>query len=149
MNYRKPSKSLPAPCIVERGTIINKDDIKRLLRDIPYVRYVYIIDNCIHSEGKGRLKEVFINPCQSTMIANGNLYINIQSFDYLQLSQSSSEAETYFDLVQDNRQLRLIPISRSLYDPDLPENIDEATIEVMVAEALSARLDVQLDDEEL
>ncbi|MGV2829044.1 hypothetical protein [Myxosarcina sp. GI1(2024)] len=146
MNYHDSPKSLPAPCIVERGTIVNKDDIKRLLQDITWVRYIYTIDNCIDTEGKGRLKEVFINSCQSTMIANGNLYINIQSFDYLELGKSL-QAETYFDLIQENCQLRLIPISRSCYDPSLSDNIDEVTLEVMVAEALSAHLDVRLDDE--
>ena len=53
-----------------------------------------------------------------------------------------------FDLIQDNRQLRLIPISNNTLNREQNEGINAAAIEAMVTEVLSARLDVQLDDEE-
>jgi hypothetical protein len=136
----------PAPCIVDFGTVVNKDDMRRLLNDLCHVRYFHSIDRQLLSEGQGYILEVFNDDRQSTLIANGNIYINVQSFDYLQLSQSSSQ-ETCFDLVQEHRTLRLIPVSVQNSEQILTRNIDAATIEAMVTDALSARLDVQLDDD--
>ncbi|MGL5873397.1 MAG: hypothetical protein ACRC2R_13700 [Xenococcaceae cyanobacterium] len=138
---------LPAPCIIDSGTVVNKDDMKRLLNDLYRVRYLHTIDGNLQSEGEGSLVEVFIDPCQSTLIANGNLYLNIQSFDYLQLHQSDRN-QTYFDLIQDNRQLRLIPVSQSEQEPEETSNFDASTIEDVVTKVLSARWDVQFDDED-
>ena len=147
MSKEQTPRQLPAPCIIDSGTIVSKDDMKRLLNDLCHVHYLHTIDEELHSEGKGWILEVFNHPCQSTLIANGNLYINIQSFDYIQLSQSP-EGENYFDLIQDNRRLRLIPIVNSKPEPASVKNIDAATIEAMVTEVLSARWDVQLDDDD-
>ena len=148
MSQQHQLNPLPAPCIVDTGIIVNQDDIKRLLKDLCWVRYVHLLDNQIQSEGKGLIKEIFSDPCQSTLIANRNLYINLQSFDYLKLSKST-EKQTSFVLIQDNRQLHLIPESKSPQDLVSHRNsIDAATIEAMVTDVLSARLDVQLDDEE-
>lgn len=147
MSKHQSMESLPAPCIVEEGIVINQDDIKRLLADLCHVSYVHTIDGKASSEGKGFIQEIFSDANQSTMIANKKIYINLQSFDYLRLSKSTEE-QAYFDLVQDNRQLRLIPISRTIQPQTIPKNLDAETIEAMVAEVLSARLDVQLDDED-
>ena len=147
MNQHPRSQQIPAPCIVDIGTIVNKDDIKRLLSDLCRVYYIHSLDNQVQSEGQGCVIEVFNDPNQSTLVANSNLYINIQSFDFLQLSKSEDE-ETFFDLIQDNRQLRLIPISRVTPERDLEQTIDTATIEAMMTEVLSAHLDVQFDDDE-
>ena len=147
MNQHSQSRQRPAPCIVDIGTIVNKDDIKRLLNDLCHVRYIHSLDNQIQSEGQGCVIEVFNDPQQSTLVANSNLYINIQSFDFLQLNKSSEE-ETCFDLIQDNRQLRLIPISKSYPEGDLEKTINPAAIEAMMTGVLSAHLDVQFDDDE-
>ena len=147
MSKEQTPRQLPAPCIIDSGTIVSKDDMKRLLNDLCHVHYIHTIDGKLHSEGKAWILEVFNHPCQSTLIANGNLYINIQSFDYIQLSQSPNQ-ETYFDLIQDNRRLRLIPIVNSKPEQTSGKNIDAATIEAMVTEVLSARWDVQLDDDD-
>ena len=80
------------------------------------------------------------------MIANQKIYLNIQSFDYLQLSKSTDN-EACFDLIQDNRRLRLIPVSH-LRERTIAKHFDAEAIEAMVTEVLSARLDVQLDDED-
>jgi hypothetical protein len=147
MNHHQKNHNIPAPCIIDDGTIVNKEDIKRLLNDLGYVRYIHTIDSQFHSEGKGWIVEVFNDPQQSTLVANNNLYLNIQSFDCLQLSKSEKN-ETYFDLIQDNRQLRLIPIAQASTERDFSKNIDADTIEAMMTEVLSARFDVQFDDEE-
>ncbi|MGB5631706.1 MAG: hypothetical protein WBM44_17945 [Waterburya sp.] len=147
MSKHHGMESLPAPCIVEEGIVINQDDIKRLLADLCHVRYVHTIDGEASSEGKGFIQEIFSDSNQSTLIANRKIYINIQSFDYLRLSKSTEE-QACFDLIQDNRQLRLIPISRVTQPQTISKNLDAETIEAMVAEVLSAHLDVQLDDED-
>ena len=146
MSKHQGMKFIPAPCIVDRGTLINHEDIKRLLADLCHVYYVHSMDGQITSEGKGFIQEIFNDSHQSTLIANQKIYININSFDYLQLSKCTSD-ESYFDLIQDNRQLRLIPISRKERTQTMCKDIDAETIEAMVTEVLSARLDVQLDDE--
>jgi 7-keto-8-aminopelargonate synthetase-like enzyme len=147
MSYDKTSDNLPAPCIIESGTIVNKDDIRRLLKDLKHVRYIHTLDSLVMNEGEGCLKEIFADPHQATLIANNNLYINICSFDYLQL-HNSPEKETYIDLIQDNRQLRLIPLSNSSANLYSVQNIDPATLEAMVTQVLSAKWDVQFDDDD-
>lgn len=78
---------LPAPCIVDSGTVVNKQDIRRLLCDLGPVRYRYTQgDHCI-SEGEGYVVEVFSDPNEATLVTNHSLYLNICSFDYLELSQ--------------------------------------------------------------
>ena len=146
MSKPQGMKSIPAPCIIDRGTLINHDDIKRLLADLCHVSYVHSMDGRVTSEGKGFIQEIFDDSHQSTLIANQKIYININSFDYLELSRSTND-ESCFDLIQDNRQLRLIPISRKNRTQTMCKDIDAEAIEAMVTEVLSARLDVQLDDE--
>ncbi|MGK7874965.1 MAG: hypothetical protein AB4426_17190 [Xenococcaceae cyanobacterium] len=148
MSHNKTPHQIPAPCIIHSGTIVNKEDIRRLLNDLDCVRYIHTLDGNVQNEGEGWVLEVFADPHQATLIANHNLYINIESFDYLQLYQSP-EQETYFDLIQDNRQLRLIPLSNSLQDhQEATGNLDVAVLEAMVTQVLSAKWDVQLDDDD-
>lgn len=147
MNYDPASLSLPAPCIVDDGILVNKDDIKRLLSDLGHVRYVHTVDGKLLSAGEGWIVEVFADAHQSTLVANHSLYLNVQSFDYLQL-HSSQENQACFDLVQDSRQLRLIPLASNLPDPEIARDLDPVTLEEMVTQVLSAKWDVQLDDDE-
>jgi hypothetical protein len=91
--------------------------------------------------------EVFADSHQSTLVANHSLYLNVFSFDYLRLTRSP-DGENYFDLVQDNRQLRLIPLTNPLQDPDVRRRFDADTLEAMVTRVLSAKWDVQFEDEE-
>jgi hypothetical protein len=147
MSYDPQFHPLPAPCIIDSGTIVNKDDIRRLLNDLGHVHYIHSLDGQIQNEGEGWILEVFCDPHQSTLVANHTLYINIQSFDYLHLQQSPTQ-ETYFDLIQDNRQLRLIPLSNCLQDQEITPNLDVATLEAMVTQVLSAKWDVQIDDDD-
>ena len=147
MSKRQGTKSLPAPCIVDEGIVIKHDDIRRLLADLCHVRYIHKIGEQEASKGEGYIQEIFSDSSQSTLIANRKIYINLQSFDYLRLSKSTQQ-EARFDLIQDNLQLSLIPISRSVSPSTIAKNIDAETIEAMVADVLTARLDVQLDDED-
>ena len=146
MNYQHVGDTkLPAPCLVDAGVVVNKVDMHRLLNDLGRVRYIHEQDGQVVKEGEGYVLEVFADPQQSTLVANHTLYLNVHSFDYLELS-SSSEQETYFDLVQDNRRLRLIPLSNPLQE-QTTRSLNAAALEAMVAEALSASWDVCLDDD--
>jgi hypothetical protein len=147
MSQNQPSHQFPAPCIVDSGTVVNKADIHRLLSDLGRVRYIHDIEGQLQSEGEGWILEVFFDGDRATLVANRRLYLNVLSFDYLQLYQSP-EQETYFDLIQDNRRLRLIPIASAEQDQEIVSNIDAATLEAMVTQVLSAKWDVQLDDED-
>jgi hypothetical protein len=140
------SKRSPAPCIVDMGTVINKHDIQRLLSDLGRVRYLHSQDGVIATEGEGYILEVFADPYRSTLVANHALYLNVHSFDYLELGQLPDQQPT-FDLVQDSRTLRLLPLTNPLQE-DYTRTLDEAALEAVVAEVLSAGLDVQIDDEE-
>lgn len=147
MSYDQPSRNagLPAPCIIDTGTIVDKRDMQRLLADLSRVRYIHSQDGKPTSQGEGCILEVVADPHRATLIANHALYLNVHSFDYLELSQSEEEA--YFDLIQDTRQLRLIPLSNPLQDHS-SRNLNAAALEAMVAEVLSASWDVHLDDDE-
>ena len=144
MNKHQGMESLPAPCIVDEGIIVNQDDIRRLLADLCHVRYVHKLGGQETSQGQGYVREIFSDNHQSTLIANQKIYLNLQSFDYLRLS-ISTEGNTCFDLIQGDRQLSLIPISHLAKSHEIAKNIDAAAIEAVVTDVLNARFDVQLD----
>ncbi|MEA5536497.1 hypothetical protein [Crocosphaera sp. XPORK-15E] len=147
MSHDHTSQPFPAPCIIDFGIIINAEDIKRILNDLGRVRYIHTLDGQLQSEGEGWIVEVFSDPHQATIVANRSLYLNVQSFDYLQLQQSDTQT-AYFDLIQDNRRLRLIPVTHSSPIPDSNSNLDAAALEAMVTQVLAAKWDMQLDDED-
>lgn len=146
MSYSQSPSQLPAPCIIDSGIIVNKQDMQRLLIDLGRVRYVHSLDGKLQGEGEGCILEVFADPHQSTMIANHAIYLNVESFDYLQLTPGEDK-ETYFDLIQDNRQLRLICLSNPLQEPSI-RNFNADALEAVVTQVLSAQLDVQLDNDD-
>jgi len=145
MNYSS-STPLPAPCIVDSGIIVHKDDIQRLLNDLRQVRYFHIQDDRTVATGEGFVMDVFSDPALSTLVANHTLYINVASFDFLELTQSS-ESCSQFDLVQDNRRLRLVPLSNPLQEAEC-RSLKVAALEAMMNEVLSASWDVRLDGED-
>jgi len=136
---------LPAPCIVDTGIIVNKQDMRRLLASLSQVRYSHKQDRKVQSEGEGYVLEVFSDPHRSTLIANHALYLNVDSFDYLELGQLA-EQESYFDLIQEERQLRLIPLSNPLQE-QTTRSLNAAALEAVMTQVLSANWDVQLDDD--
>ena len=145
MSQDHTSHPLPAPCIIDFGIIINNEDMRRILNDLGRVHYIHTLDEEVQSEGEGWIVEVFSDPQQGTIVANRSLYLNVQSFDYLQLHRSPTQ-ETYFDLMQDHRCLRLIPITHPPQTPEFSSNLDAATLEAMVTQVLAAKRDVQLDN---
>ena len=145
MSHPQSQHQIPAPCIIDTGIIVNKQDMGRLLTDLGRVRYIHTLDGKLQNEGEGYVLEVFADPQRSTLIANHTLYLNVQSFDYLQLNQSP-EKQVYFDLIQDNRQLRIIPLSNPLQEQSTQQFNAEA-LEAMVTQVLSAKWDVQIDDD--
>jgi hypothetical protein len=140
------SERSPAPCIVDTGTIINKQDMHRLLTDIGRVRYIHSQDGVMTTDGEGRVLEVFADPSRATLVANHAMYLNVQSFDYLELGLTEDD-QPYFDLVQDSRTLRLIPLTNPLM-AEHSQDLNAAALEAVVAEVLAAGWDVQIDDEE-
>ncbi|MGC9503542.1 hypothetical protein [Baaleninema sp.] len=141
---RSSDTRIPAPCIIETGLIVNKRDMQRVLGDLHQVRYLYLQDGEPHSRGEAYVVEVFSDPQQSTILANRSLYLNVASFDYLELKRGDG-ANTYFDLVQESRQLRLIPVTSPLVDRSESEFSDD-TLESVLAQVISAKLDAQIDD---
>ncbi len=135
-----------APCIIDRGILYQKQDMQRLLKDLGHVRYIHRYEDKTLGEGEGCIVEVFADAQRATMVANHTLYLNMCSFDYLELLPSP-DGGSYFDLVQDGCRLRLVPLSSPM-DRPLTGAFDTATLEVMMAEVLSANLDAQLDDDE-
>lgn len=89
--------------------------------------------------------EVFANPQRSTLVANHALYLNVYSFDYLELKQSPQQ-QSFFDLVQEGTCLRLIPLSTPLQERR-DRNLNVSTIEAMMEQVLSARWDAEIDDD--
>lgn len=140
------SKRSPAPCIVDTGTIINKQDIQRLLTDLGRVQYAHIQEGVLLNQGEGFILEVFADPQRATLVANHGLYLNVQSFDFLELALSE-DSRPHYDLVQDTRILRLIPLSNPLMEQH-SHNLNAATLEAVVAEVLAAGWDMQIDDED-
>jgi hypothetical protein len=145
MNHHLPDTKIPAPCIINTGLIVNKLDIRRLLGDLGRVRYVYTQEGKLQSEGEGDVMEVFANPQRSTLVANNALYLNVYSFDYLELKQSQDK-ETYFDLMQEGTCLRLIPMTTPSQERK-DRSLNVSTIEAMMEQVLSARWDAEIDDD--
>lgn len=145
MSHHLPDTRIPAPCIINTGIIVNKLDIRRLLADLGRVHYIYTQEGQLQSEGDGDVMEVFTNPQRSTLVANHALYLNVHSFDYLELKQSPQQ-ETYFDLMQEGMCLRLIPLSTPQQERR-ERNLNVSAIEAMMEQVLSARWDAEIDDD--
>ncbi|HIK54245.1 MAG TPA: hypothetical protein IGS37_03665 [Synechococcales cyanobacterium M55_K2018_004] len=136
---------VPAPCIVDTGILVNKQDMHRLLCDLGRVRYSYFQDGKLTNEDEGFVMEVFADPVRTTIVANHALYLNVCSFDYLELKQEGGQV--HFELNQENRYLRLTPLTNPLQEQS-QRTLDAATLEAVVTEVLSAGWDMRFDDEE-
>jgi len=105
-NFRHASH---APCIVNEGVLINKKDIRRALETLESVKYAYMVDGSVISEGEGVVVKVFSNPETSTLVVNGCLFLNILSFNYLRFSPHNNNLSV-IELVDDIKTLRLTPV---------------------------------------
>lgn len=97
------------------------------------------------SKGTGYIMDVFAEPGLSTLVANQSLYLNVYSFDYIQLEKLPGD-QACFRLVQENRCLQLVPLTTPIKE-QATRNIDPVDLEAIVAEALSASWDACLDDD--
>lgn len=147
MNHSESPDLLPAPCIVDVGTLVNKEDMRRLLGDLTHVRYQHWLDERLQGAGEAYIAEVFADPQQATLVANGIMHLNVCSFDCLRLCADGT-GQAYFDLVQDNRQLRLTPLSDPFGNRRIDRELAPGDLEAMVAQVLSAKSDVQFDGED-
>lgn len=145
MNHRQSTTRLPAPCIVDRGVVINQQDMQKLLSGLGRVHYTYSQDGAVASEGEGVIVEVFADDVQATLVANAALYINVCSFDYLKIDRDTSNNSS-FALVQENQVLHLTPQTSWLQD-DPSDDIDEAALEAVFDRVLLANFDASTDDE--
>jgi hypothetical protein len=131
---------------VDKGVVPNKQDIQRLLADLDRVRYLHFQNGIIISQGEGYVQEVFADSQRATLVANRTLYLNVQSFDYLELHQSLDD-EVSFDLVRGDCHLRLIPLSNPLEEP-IDRSLNASALDAVVADVLSANWDTHNDDGE-
>ncbi|MCT0254792.1 hypothetical protein KQ311_13360 [Synechocystis sp. CS-94] len=147
MNHEFHPLPLPAPCVIEQGILVNKEDMQRALNDLGQVNYYYQLDGKSQAEGQGWILDVFSDGQQATIVINQSLYLNVNSFDYLEISLDH-QGKTIVDLWQESRQLRLVPLGDW---PSPKENCHQfmaLDLEEAVAEVLAARLDVQRDQQE-
>ncbi len=147
MNPEFTSPLLPAPCIINQGILVQKEDMERALNDLGKVNYNYQLDGTSQTEGQGWILDVFSDPTQATIVLNQSLYLNVNSFDYLEIGLDE-EGKTIIDLWQETRQLRLIPLDNLLFPQDGNNHFIPADLEAAVSEVLSAQLDVQMDQED-
>ncbi|MEM1242091.1 MAG: hypothetical protein AAGI45_19840 [Cyanobacteria bacterium P01_H01_bin.26] len=145
MSYQPSTNSLPAPCLIDAGIVVNKKDMMRILQHLGRVRYVHNQEEQVLKEGEGYVVEVFSDAQQATLVANSSLYLNVTSFDYMEMGQLPDQ-QPFFDLIQDNRRLRIMPLSNPLTERNTC-SINDATLEAILAEALTARWDACLDDD--
>lgn len=117
----------------------------RLLNDLGQVTYTDIHDDTVMSQGTGYVMDVFADPGLSTLVANQSLYLNVYSFDYLEL-EKLPDNQACFKLVQDTRCLRLTPITTPIQE-QVTRNMNAVALEAILAEALSASWDACLDDD--
>ncbi len=141
------SGNLPAPCLVDNGIVVNKADMLRLLNDLGQVTYMDIHEEDVLSQGTGYVMDVFAEPGASTLVANQSLYLNVHSFDYLEL-EKLPDRPACFKLVQDNRCLRLVPLTSPLQE-QANHKMNVAALEAIMVEALSSGWDDCLDDDGL
>lgn len=138
---------IPAPCLIDTGTIVDKRDMQRLLCDLSRVRYRHIQAGKTLREGEGCIMEVFADQRSATLVANHTLYLNVQSFDYLEM-QCLPDGQACFELVQEDWQLQLLPLCNPMQArPSRP--INSAALEAVVADVLSASWDAQIDDDDV
>lgn len=134
-------------CIVDEGILLNRRDMVRLLRDLGLVRYVDLHAGTARASGEGYVTSVVANSSSSTIIANRRLYLNVNNFEYMQLGLDAGQ--TFFDLVDRDRTIRLVPLDTTLTDRPPAASSDEFFSNGRVASLFGDTLaEVYFDDEE-
>lgn len=139
---------VPAPCIINVGTIIHKNDILRLLSRLNHVSYTHVCNGESRSQGTAALVEVVNDPQRATLLADRLLHLNISSFDYLELLQGNDN-QTQFVLVRGDEQLCLEPAEQALDEEttalDQHKTFGDSSLEFALAHIIAAKLDAHLD----
>jgi len=125
MKENKPPKM---QFIVNNGIIYNKKDMLMLIRDIGKVTYFEIVGGKVVHKGKGYIMRVCSNSEEPTLFLGGRIYINIGSFNYLKLGKIKDADNTLFELVSEERTIKIVPdISEKpvLMPEDIADNFIE------------------------
>ena len=128
-------------CLVDYGIIHAKRDMIRILRDLDRVEYVDLIDNITVAKGEGYVVEVYANSCDSTIVFNSRLHINVNGFDFLKIS---SVPVKVIDLISGHRIIRLKPLPslHSTSQSAIEEEIDEQRIAITSQLACDNEVDI-------
>ena len=130
MTHSSPLR-VPAPCIINVGTIVHKTDMLRVLSRLSHVSYTHICGGERRSQGSASVVEVLIH-----------------SFDYLELRQDETE-KTLFVLVRGDEHLCLksipCPIDEDMSDLDPHQTLSGSSLEFALAHIIAAKLDAHLD----
>ena len=125
----KKEKSPNNQFIVNNGIIYNKKDMLMLIRDLGKVSYFEIVSGKVVNKGKGYVMRVCSNSEEPTLFLAGRIYINIGSFNYMKLKKIKDADNTLFELVSDERTIKLVPDTSE--KPMLsPEEMAESFIEL-------------------
>jgi hypothetical protein len=147
MTHPSPFR-VPAPCIINVGTIVHKHDMLRVLSRLNHVSYTHVCHGESRSQGIATLVEVINDPQQATLLANHLLHLNISSFDYLELRQGD-EQQTQFVLVRGDEELCLESIEHPTDDEiaalDHNQTFSDSSLEFALAHIIAAKLDAHLD----
>lgn len=95
--------------IVNNGIVYNKKDMLMLIRDLGKVSYFEFIDGKVASKGKGYVLRACANSEEPTLFLGGRIYINVGSFNYIRLKKIKESDNTLFELVSDERVIKLVP----------------------------------------
>ena len=126
MKKDKPDKM---QFIVNNGIIYNKKDMLMLIRDLGKVSFYEIVGGKVVNKGKGYVMRVCSNSEEPTLFLGGRVYINVGSFNYLKLKKVKDADNTLFELVGDERTIKLVPDTSE--KPALtPEELAESFIEL-------------------
>lgn len=122
---RDHEKEYLAPCIVNEGTIINKRDMMRALRIYENVAFEDYVDGELMASSEGVMVDVFQCDECSSLFLKGAIFINVMSFNYLQLEVV--EEKTNAKLVNKFRTIKISPIgapAKIVIEPDDDHIID-------------------------
>jgi hypothetical protein len=95
--------------IVNNGIVYNKKDMLMLIRDLTKVSYFEMVNGKVASKGKGYIIRVCSNSEEPTLFLAGRIYINIGSFNYMKLKKIKDSDNTLFELVGEDRTIKLVP----------------------------------------
>lgn len=95
--------------IVNNGIIYNKKDMLMLIRDLSKVSYFEFLSGKPASKGTGYVMRVCSNSEEPSLFLAGRIYINVGSFNYLKLRKIKDSDNTLFELVGEDRVIKLVP----------------------------------------